>query len=78
VNNKLINDDHKNIVLSITSFKEKNLIFFDFRSDPDPLISEEGPDPHQNEKDPKDCILRYIISAFFQQNFGFWTRILTT
>ena len=55
MNNKLINQQQKNIVMSIISFTEKKLEklnwnLFDFRSDPNP---EQDPDPLFPEADPR-------------------------
>ena len=43
MNNKLLNKNNKN----------KVGIFFEFSSDPDPLLPD--PDPDQNDKDPQNC-----------------------
>jgi hypothetical protein len=62
MNNKLINDTKKNIVLSIKSFTEKiqkNILdFFRYQVGSGSTIPRSGsadpdPDPHQNEAEPK-------------------------
>ena len=58
MNNKLRNDEKntKFRVISLTGKKttrRKQLFFFNFRSDPDPIFNQNEVAKHQNEVDPK-------------------------
>ena len=65
MNSTLINNQTNHsfecYIFFFTKILKKSFIFFDFRSDPDPLFPDPDPDPDQKDTDPQHG---------FQNSFG--------